>query len=93
MSGKPVDFGMIRRMISALGREVAAGDPEDLKRLRALKDHVDLELGKTVRAQREQGFTDVQIGTALGMTRQAVQQRWPREAGAAVGAGARWVTR
>lgn len=93
MSGRPVDFGMIRRMITALGREVSEGDPDDLKHLRAIKDHSELELGKAIHAQRRLGYTDVAIGEALGMTRQAVQQRWPREPGSPVGAGARWVQR
>jgi hypothetical protein len=27
---------------------------------------------------RRSGFSDTEIGRELGMTRQAVQQRWPR---------------
>jgi electron transfer flavoprotein alpha subunit len=91
VSGKEFTLGDARRIISALGRQVQMGDPEDLKVFTALAGHINAEMGKAVQALREHGYTDVQIGEQLGMTRQAVQQRWPRPAGSPVGAGARYV--
>lgn len=93
MSGKPFTLGDARRVISSLGNQCQEGDPEDLRILTALVAHVNFELGKAVAGLRERGFTDVMIGEQLGMSRQAVQQRWPRPAGSPVGAGARWVRR
>lgn len=93
MSGREFTLGDARRIIAALGRQAQEGDPDDLRMLTALAAHANLELGKAVQAQRASGYTDVQIGEVLGMTRQAVQQRWPRPAGSPVGAGARWVRR
>ena len=93
VSGKDFTLGDARRIISALGRQAQAGDPEDLRMFLALAGHINLELGKAVQALREHGYTDVAIGEVLGMTRQAVQQRWPRPAGGPVGAGARYVQR
>ena len=93
MSGKEFTLGDARRIVSSLGRQAQAGDPEDLKMFIALAGHINLELSKAVQALRSHGYTDVEIGEQLGMTRQAVQQRWPRPAGSPVGAGARYVKR
>lgn len=93
MSGKEFTLGDARRIISSLGRQAQEGDPEDLRMFMALAAHINLELGRAVQALREHGYTDVQLGEQLGMTRQAVQQRWPRPAGSPVGAGARYVKR
>lgn len=82
-----------RRMIGAVGLRVAGEDPQDLTLLVGLRAHVDLALQCAVDGQRAKGVTDVAIGEALGMTRQAVQQRWPRPPGSPTGGGARYVRR
>lgn len=93
MSGKSWTLADAKRVITAIGNDIAAKDPADLHDLIVIQVHARLELARAVQRQRLAGATDVQIGEALGMTRQAVQQRWPRPEGSPVGAGARWVRR
>ena len=80
------------RMVHAVGKRVGDEQPESLHYLKLIEHACENERREAIDRLRELGFTDVQIGDALGMTRQAVQQRWPR-AGGPVGAGARWVRR
>lgn len=80
------------RMIRAVGRRVGQEDPTDLGHLLSMRASLDLALWEAVCGLREGGHTDKAIGEALGMTRQAVQQRWPR-AERVVGAGARYRAR
>lgn len=70
-------YGAAYRMVHALGNRIAMEDPEELKRFVQLQKLLDTELDRCVRAQRDQGFTDADIGQALGTTRQAVSKRWP----------------
>jgi hypothetical protein len=66
---------MMRRMIRAYGRRVAAGDPEDLAGLAGLCELVEETLAAAVAEQRAM-FSWGDIGRALGVSRQAAQQRW-----------------
>ncbi len=67
------------RLVRAVGRRVAQDDPDDLAELVEIGRAVDEALRVAVDGLRESGFTDAQIGAALGgVTRQAVSQRFPR---------------
>lgn len=68
----------IGRMIRALGRRCADADPDTGKLLRFLAGELDDAFAEAVTGWRRSGFSDAQIGRELGVTKQAVQQRWPR---------------
>jgi hypothetical protein len=68
----------IGRMIGALGRRCAAADPDTGKLLRFLAGELDDAFAEAVAGWRAARFSDAQIGRELGVTKQAVQQRWPR---------------
>jgi hypothetical protein len=68
------------RMIRARGAAVAREDPEHLAQLAILQREVQDALRVAVEGQRSHGMTDGQIAAALGVTRQAVEARWPRRA-------------
>lgn len=82
--------GAAIRMVRALGQRVGHEDPEDLRHLLRVRQEVDAAMLAAIESLRAGGHTDIAIGEVLGMTRQAVQQRWPR-AVRRVGAGARYV--
>lgn len=67
---------MVRRIIAAHGRRVAAADPEDLAALAALHETIASALTVAVEGQRAAGFSWEQIGRGLGTTRQAAWQRF-----------------
>lgn len=67
---------MLARMIAAAGRRAAAGDPEELTRLRALVDQVAAALSVAVAGLRSNGHTWSSIGEATGTTRQAAIMKW-----------------
>lgn len=71
--------GAVRSMIGALGRRCAEADPSTAVYLLALRDALDLALVEAIEGWRKSGFTDAEIGRELGVTRQAVQKRAPRE--------------
>ena len=77
-----------RRMIRSVGNRLAEQDVEDLAMLDHLEAAVQLARADAIEGMRQHGITDREIGEQLGMTRQAVQQRWPRRH-RVVGAGAR----
>jgi hypothetical protein len=66
----------IRRVIVAHARRVASGDVEALRGLVGLSDHLDTALVDAVRGLRAFGYSWAEIGTRLGISRQAAQQRW-----------------
>jgi hypothetical protein len=68
-----------RRVIRAHGRRVAAGDPDALASLVALAREVDAATGDAVTGLRVAGYSWGDIATRLGVSRQAVQQRWGGE--------------
>lgn len=72
----------VRRIVAAYGRRVAddAGDIAELGTLGALAGDVDAMIASTVTGLRASGHTWQEIGDALGVTRQAAQQRYGRVA-------------
>lgn len=55
----------------------ASGDPESFAQVsRLLADAVQM-LRASANVLRADGYSDSDIGRALGVTRQAVRQRWP----------------
>lgn len=68
----------VGRLIRAVGKRVAVEDPPDLLYLVALDLEVRKAFAIAIEGLRCSGFTDREIGQALGTTRQAVEQRWPR---------------
>jgi DNA-directed RNA polymerase specialized sigma24 family protein len=70
--------GAIERMLDALGDRVAAEDPPDLLYFELLRARLKATYRRAVDGQRRSGFTDRDIGEALGIRRQSVEERWPR---------------
>ena len=68
-----------RRIIRAHGRRVAAGDVEALRDLVALSANLDEAIGEAVVGLRAFGYSWSEIGTRLGISKQAAQQRWGGE--------------
>lgn len=68
----------ICRMIRSVGRRVATEDTDGLQQVKALEDAVASALAEAVAGLRH-NFSDREIGEVLGVTRQAVEQRWPRQ--------------
>lgn len=67
-----------RRLLRAVGKRVATEDPEDLAILRTLDAELEQAWMNAITGLRQTGYSDAQIGEALGVKKQAVQQRWPR---------------
>ncbi|MEU4714086.1 hypothetical protein AB0F73_10620 [Micromonospora purpureochromogenes] len=65
-----------RRIIRAHGRRVATGDVEALRDLTALSSVIDQAITEAVIGLRAFGYSWAEIGSRLGITRQAAQQRW-----------------
>ncbi|MEU7615579.1 hypothetical protein AB0B27_05670 [Micromonospora rifamycinica] len=65
-----------RRIIRAHGRRVATGDVEALRDLVALSADLDRAIGDAVVGLRAFGYSWAEIGSRLGISRQAAQQRW-----------------
>lgn len=70
--------GAVERQIIALGKRVAAADPDAARLLLGLARAVEEATAVAVAGWRRTGYSDAQIGRELGVTKQAVQQRWPR---------------
>jgi hypothetical protein len=66
------------RLIRVVGQRIATEDAADLRLLVQLDQELRQAWLTAVAGVRAAGFTDRQIGEALGTTRQAVEQRWPR---------------
>jgi hypothetical protein len=69
------------RLVAAIGKRTACGDPEDLAELLKVADTVQTAFRVAVTGLREAGRTDAEIGHILGVTKQAVAQRFPRNVG------------
>ena len=69
----------VRRIVTAYARRVARGDVDalaDLLRLgRDIEDATDI----AVAGLRAHGYSWAEIGTRIGVSRQAAQQRWGAE--------------
>lgn len=67
------------RLIRSIGKRIATEDPDGLESLLLLEESLQEAWRTAVDGLRTTGFNDREIGRELGMTRQAIQQRWPRE--------------
>ncbi len=65
-----------RRVLRACARRVADGDVEALTLMLGLSAEIDTAIGQAVTGLRKFGYSWAEIGSRLGITRQAAQQRW-----------------
>ena len=65
-----------RRVLRAYARRVATGDIDALEAMTDLSEEIDIAIGLAVTGLRSFGYSWADIGTRLGITRQAAQQRW-----------------
>lgn len=67
----------VLRMIRAIGKRVAGEDLDAIAQLQKV-DQARADAWRTAIDGLRENYSDEQIGRALGITRQAVQKRWPR---------------
>jgi len=65
-----------RRVLRAYSRRIASGDIDAITDLNSLFEEVEAALGRAVLGLRLLGYSWAEIGQRLGVTRQAVHQRW-----------------
>jgi len=65
-----------RRVLRGYGRRIAAGDIDAITDLGGLLGEVETALSRAVSGLRDNGYSLAEIGMRLGVTRQAVHQRW-----------------
>ncbi len=65
-----------RRVLRAYARRVATGDVEALTLMLGLSAEIDTAISQAVTGLRAFGYSWAEIGSRLGITRQAAQQRW-----------------
>lgn len=70
----------LRRAIRALARRVSGGDIDAISEMAALSGDLDDAIRKAVTGLRNRGYSWTEIGTRLGVTRQAAQQRFGGDA-------------
>ena len=66
------------RFIRGLGDRVATEDVAALEFLNGVERALDDAWAVAVAGLRGGGYTDREIGAQLGISRQAVEQKWPR---------------
>jgi len=66
----------VRRSLRAYGRRVGEGDVEALALMPGLADEIETAVAEAVKGLRTCGYSWAEIGSRLGITRQAAQQRW-----------------
>ena len=66
----------VRRVLRACSRRVGDGDVEALGLLVGLAEEIDAAMTEAVKGLRGHGYSWAEIGTRLGISRQAAQQRW-----------------
>jgi hypothetical protein len=66
----------VRRILRAYARRIANGDIDALRALNDISDDVENALGRAVIGLRLLDYSWTEIGTRLGVTRQAAHQRW-----------------
>jgi hypothetical protein len=67
-----------RRVLRAYARRIATGDIEALTLMTGLAEEIDTTISRAVQGLRGFGYSWAEIGSRLGVTRQAAQQRWGR---------------
>lgn len=65
-----------RRILRAYSRRIATGDIESLTHLITLADDINDATQQAINGLRAAGYSWTDIGTRLGISRQAAQQRW-----------------
>jgi hypothetical protein len=65
-----------RRVLRAYSRRVGDGDVEALVVMVGLADEIDAAIGEAVKGLRARSYSWAEIGSRLGISRQAAQQRW-----------------
>jgi hypothetical protein len=65
-----------RRILRAYSRRIGQGDIDALADMADLAAEIDTATGQAVAGLRARGYSWAEIGTRLGITRQAAQQRW-----------------
>jgi hypothetical protein len=66
----------VRRILHAYGRRVGDGDVEALGLMLGLAEEINSAVAEAVKGLRGHGYSWAEIGSRLGITRQAAQQRW-----------------
>jgi len=72
----PEYAAFVRRVLKACARRVAAGDIESLALMAELANTIDSSIRDAVTGLRAHGYSWADIGSRLGVTRQAAQQHW-----------------
>ncbi len=67
-----------RRVLRAYARRIADGDVEALTLMLGLSAEIDDAISQAVKGLRQFGYSWAEIGSRLGITRQAAWQRWGR---------------
>ncbi len=65
-----------RRVLRAYARRIADGDIDALTFITDLAGEIDTTISATVKGLHGSGYSWAEIGSRLGVTRQAAQQRW-----------------
>jgi hypothetical protein len=66
----------LRRVIRAYSARVATGDIDAITDMAIIADDFDRAMRKAIAGLRRKGYSWADIAQRLGVTRQAVQQRW-----------------
>jgi hypothetical protein len=66
----------VRRVLRGYSRRVADGDIEAITAMVATANHLDTAIRDAITGLRAIGYSWADIAMRLGVTRQAVQQRW-----------------
>jgi DNA invertase Pin-like site-specific DNA recombinase len=85
--GNDVYAGFVRRIVRAFGRRIGAGDVAALSELEALRRELDATIHGAVVELRADGYSWQQLADVLGVSRQAVMQRFPEAKGVGRQAG------
>jgi DNA invertase Pin-like site-specific DNA recombinase len=68
----------VRRVLRAYARRVAKGDIDAIAGMVAVSRELDTLIGEAVDGLRAKGYSLADIGRRLGVSRQAVHERWGR---------------
>jgi hypothetical protein len=72
----PARIAMLRRIIRGIALYAASSDVEYLPQLVSLSSELDAAVVQAVDGMRSSGASWTDIGSALGVSRQAAFQRW-----------------
>ena len=76
---RTTEYGaFVRRILRAYSRRVGDGDVEALTLMLGLAEEIDTAIAEAVKGLRACGYSWAEIGSRLGITRQAAQHRWGR---------------